>query len=115
MSTNFSIDTTPVADPIRTQWTPYVELDIDHTQKPIYGAYRSATLTFNTLTSNQFAAWDAADNGAYHTVLMEGPTGLLGTYTDVIVRRVSGESGPAGLIYGAVFRVERLPNELVGI
>lgn len=98
------------AEPIGLEWQPPEVVGIDHTQKPIYSAYRTASLTFNTLTTAEFAVWVAADNGGYQTITgFPTPSGAsTATYTNVIIRRKAGSIGPLGYIYGAAFDVERL-------
>jgi hypothetical protein len=105
----YKIDSTEVKDPIGFEWQPPVVIGVDHLQKPMYSAFRSAMARFNALTAAQFGAWLTADNGAYHTVQCPTPSGsTVATYSNIIIRLQSGQSGPLGLIYGASFLVERL-------
>lgn len=104
----FKIDTVTVKEPATFTWEPPVELGIDHAQKPIYGAYRSAVASFNTLTAAEFKQWNDADNAAYHTLQGVNSSGSTATYSNVIIRLAGGDWGAGGEFYGASFRVERL-------
>lgn len=111
---NLTIDTgsgsAAAAEPIGLEWQPPELIGTTHEQKPIYSTYRTASLTFNTLTPAEFGVWVAADNGGYCTITgLPTPSGAsTATYTSVIVRRKSGAVGPLGFIYGAAFDIERL-------
>lgn len=105
----FQIDGSTVKEPISFAWEPPVVIGFDHVQKPIYAVYRAAIANFNALTTSEFASWVNADNGAYHSIQCPTPSGSTsGSYSNVVIQKISGQYGAGGIIYGAAFRVTRL-------
>ena len=106
----YELDGSPaLQDPIDQNWDEKVLLDKDHLGAPLYGAYRSCRLSFNTMTSTFLDQWNGKDDGATHSIKMPAPgTGTLTTYTGVFIRYVTARRGARLRIYDTEFIIEHI-------
>lgn len=108
--TIYELDGAPtLQDPIDQGWDAPVLLDKDHLGAPLYGAFRSCRLTFNTMPTANLNQWVGKDDGATHSIKMPAPgTGTLTTYSGIFIRYVDARRGATLKIYDTEFIIEHI-------
>lgn len=113
--TTFQIDGSDVKDPITFTYSELFSPFANSYGQMIVSAFYEATASFNVLTTAQFAAWQAADDGAVHTIRCPAPdTNTYTTYSGVIIE-YTGSGISIGLsYYNSTFRVKHLSTNNLG-